>query len=123
MTFKPSSKPSYSKLLGDIKDGRVESLLLVPARREVQVRYQDGTIELVPVLPNDQYILRAAEASSTPLSVKDIRAEQSLASLSANLALILLFLVALAAVVRKSASIANKTIARPASNEEPTFNC
>ncbi len=93
-----------------MKEGRVVSLILVPARREVEVSYSDGRNEIVPILPNDQNILRAAEASSTPLTVKDIKKEQAIASLTGNVGLLLIFLIALIAIIRKSTTIANKTL-------------
>ena len=80
MDLKKSDKPSYSKLLQEIEAGNIEALILIPGRREVIVRYSDGTSFKAPTLRNDQQILRAAESSGTSLTVKDLREEQALAS-------------------------------------------
>ena len=72
MKINSNQKTSYSKLLRDITNGEVQSLTLVPARREVFVKYKNGNSVLVPILRNDQFILRTAQSAGTPLTVKDI---------------------------------------------------
>ena len=74
------------------------------------VTYRDGKQITVPVLANDQQILRVAEASGTPLNVKDVRQEQALAGLAGNLALIVLIVVGLSLLLRRSAQAANKAM-------------
>ena len=91
---KPKSV-SYSSLLEQIRNGDVSTLELVPARREVRVTYPDGTKSTVSIFVNDQQILRAAEASATPLTVRDIRGEQAMAGLLGNLGLVLLLIAIL----------------------------
>ena len=61
---------SYSTLLQQIEKKDVSNLELIPGRREVQVTYRDGRRATVAVFANDQQILRAAEASGTPLTVR-----------------------------------------------------
>ena len=82
----------------------------MPSRREVQARYADGSRVTVPILANDQQILRTAEAADVPLSVKDIRRDQALAGLAGNLALILLVVIGLSFLLRRSAQVANRAM-------------
>ena len=97
-------------MLKQISSGKVKELQLVPARREVIVTYPDGRSATVAILANDQQILRTAEAAGTPLQVKDIRQEQALAGLVGNLALIVLIVVGLSFLLRRSAQVANKAM-------------
>ena len=108
--FRSEPPPSYSALLKQISSGKVKELQLVPARREVIVTYPDGRSATVAILANDQQILRTAEAAGTPLQVKDIRQEQALAGLVGNLALIVLIVVGLSFLLRRSAQVANKAM-------------
>ncbi len=72
--------------------------------------YQDGHTITVPTLRNDQQILKAAEISNTPLSVKDLRGEQAAASLTGTLAIVFLFLLGFSFLLRRSAKLANRTL-------------
>ena len=108
--FQRQPDVSYSTLLKEISSGSVKELELIPGRRQVTVTYQDGKQITVPVLANDQQILRVAEASGTPLNVKDVRQEQALAGLAGNLALIVLIVVGLSLLLRRSAQAANKAM-------------
>jgi len=105
-----SNSVSYSSLLDRIRRGEVSSLELVPARREVRVTYPDGSKSTVSIFVNDQQILRAAEASATPLTVRDIRSEQAMAGLLGNLGLVLLLVVGLSFLLRRSAQMANRAL-------------
>ena len=102
--------PSYSGLLKEIEKGKVKSLELVPSRREVKAVYTDGREVTVPVFANDQQILRTAEDSGVPLEVLDTRQEQAMAGLVGNLALILLIIVGLSFLLRRSAQVANRAL-------------
>ena len=102
--------PSYSDLLKEIQRGKVKSLELVPSRREVKAVYADGREVSVPVFANDQQILRTAEDSGVPLEVLDTRQEQAMAGLVTNLALILLIIVGLSFLLRRSAQVANRAL-------------
>ena len=108
--FQRQPDVSYSTLLKDISSGSVKELVLVPARRQVIVTYRDGKQITVSVLANDQQILRVAEASGTPLNVKDVRQEQALAGLAGNVALIVLIVLGLSLLLRRSAQAANKAM-------------
>ena len=101
---------SYSTLLRQIENKDVSNLELIPGRREVQVTYRDGRRASVPVFANDQQILRAAEASGTPLTVRDVRQDQALAGMAGNLALIVLIVVGLSLLLRRSAQVANRAL-------------
>ena len=124
--FRKQPDVSYSTLLREISSGSVKELVLVPGRRQVIVTYPDGKQVTVPVLANDQQILRVAEASGTPLNVKDVRQEQAMAGLAGNLALIVLIVVGLSLLLRRSAQAANKAMgfgrsqARTAAQDEIT---
>ncbi len=100
----------YSKLLKEIENGNVQSLDLIPARREVVVTFQDGSVVKAPILPNDQNILRVAQASNTPLTVKDLKQEQFLAGLLGNVGLIVLVVIGLSFLFKRSAQAANKAM-------------
>ena len=106
----PSSDLSYSQLLEQIRSGEISALELVPARREVVATYPDGTRKTVSIFLNDQQILRAAESSATPLTVKDIRQEQAMAGLLGNIGLILIVVIGLSFLLRRSAQVANKAL-------------
>jgi len=101
---------SYSTLLRQIENKDVSNLELIPGRREVQVTYRDGRRATVAVFANDQQILRAAEASGTPLTVRDVRQDQALAGMAGNLALIVLIVVGLSLLLRRSAQVANRAL-------------
>ena len=108
--FRSQPEISYSTLLKEISSGSIKELLLVPGRRQVIVIYPDGRRVTVPTLANDQQILRVAEAAGTPLTVKDVRQEQALAGLAGNLALVVLIVVGLSLLLRRSAQVANKAM-------------
>jgi len=108
--FRPEPPPTYSELLQQIKAGEVQDLQLVPARREVVVRYPDGRKTTVPIFSNDQQVLRTAEAAGVSLSVKDVRQEQALAGLAGNLVLVALIVVGLSLLLRRSAQVANRAM-------------
>ncbi len=110
MVSRRPPKLSYSQLLSEIESGNIESLMLIPARREVIAKYSDGTEIIVPILRNDQNILRTAQLSKIPLTVKDIRQEQALAGLFGNLGFILILIVGLSFLFKRSAGIANKAM-------------
>ena len=117
-TAKPGGVPfvsqpsdlSYSQLLEQIRSGDITALELVPARREVVATFPDGTRRTVSIFLNDQQILRAAESADTPLTVKDIRQEQAMAGLLGNIGLILIVVIGLSFLLRRSAQVANKAL-------------
>ncbi len=110
--------PSYSNLLKDISNNKIDSIIYIPLRREVYITNKDGSKAKYSVLPNDQKILRLAEETGTSLEVKDIRQEQILASSVGNFAIVILFISALLLVIKRSANIANKSLGFLQSNEQ-----
>ncbi|WP_320674647.1 ATP-dependent zinc metalloprotease FtsH [Prochlorococcus sp. MIT 1341] len=101
---------SYSDLLKEIRNGNIVSIELTPSRREVLVKFADGSKNKYAVLPNDQNILRAAQESGTPLSVSNIRQQEALAGVLGNVGIILMIIFALSFLLRRSANIANKAM-------------
>ena len=108
--LRPDQPPIYSELLRQIKGGEVKDLTLIPQRREVLVHYADGRKATVSILANDQQVLRTAESAGVPLTVKDIRGEQALAGLAGNLGLILVIVIGLSFLLRRSAQVANRAM-------------
>ena len=108
--LRPDPPPIYSELLRQIKGGEVKELTLIPQRREVVVRYTDGRKATVSILANDPQVLRTAEAAGVPLTVKDIRGEQAMAGLASNLGLVLVIVVGLSFLLRRSAQVANRAM-------------
>tara|TARA_B100001057_G_scaffold293830_1_gene293912 strand:+ start:520 stop:2457 length:1938 start_codon:yes stop_codon:yes gene_type:complete len=101
---------SYSTLLKDIDARKIKQLELVPAKREVRVQYKDGRRFTVPVFANDNQILRAAESSGTALTVVDVRREQASRELAGTLFMVLLLVIGLSLLLRRSAQMANKAL-------------
>ena len=108
--WKREESVSYSALLRDIDNKKIKQLDLVPARREVRVVYDDGRKVSVPIFPNDDRILRAAESSDTPLTVVDGRREQAKQDLAGTLLVVLLVVIGLSLLLRRSAQMANRAL-------------
>jgi len=105
-----ANTPSYSQLLQDLSTGRVQSLELAPRQRLVSVVFKDGQRVQVPVFSDNQLLLRTAEQAKVPLSVRDERGEDATAGLISNGLLLVLLLVGLTLLVRRSAQVANKAM-------------
>ena len=108
--WKKEEGVSYSTLLRDIDNKKIKQLDLVPARREVRVVYDNGHKVTVPIFPNDDRILRAAEGSETPLTVVDGRREQANRDLAGTLLMVLLVVIGLSLLLRRSAKMANRAL-------------
>ena len=100
---------SYTKLLTDIKNQQVDSLILVPERREVIVIYNNGKKEIIPIFLDDQLILRTAEQNSIPLIVKDLKQEQQLASFLSITGVLFIFIFGTLFILKKSNDLINST--------------
>ena len=98
---------SYSQLLKDIESGEIISIILIPNRREVIVELNNGMKKLIPIFYNDQKILRISEEYNVPLTVRDIRSDQRLASFITGFGLTLIFVFSLAFVIRRSSKLLN----------------
>jgi cell division protease FtsH len=108
--WKKEESVSYSTLIRDIDNKKIKQLDLVPAQREVRVVYDDGRKVSVPIFPNDDRILRAAESSDTPLTVVDGRREQANRDLAGTLLMVLLVVIGLSLLLRRSAQMANRAL-------------
>ena len=102
--------PSYSQLLQDLSQGRVQSLELAPRQRLVNVEFKNGKRVEVPVFSDNQLLLRTAEQARVPLTVRDERGDDATAGLISNGLLLVLLLVGLTLLVRRSAQVANKAM-------------
>ena len=98
---------SYSQLLKDIQNGEIVSIVLIPKRREVIVQFINGEKFIIPIFYNDQKILRISEEYNIPLSVKDHRNEQLLADLISGLGLVLIFILSLSYLIKRSSKLLN----------------
>ncbi|NDC34434.1 MAG: ATP-dependent zinc metalloprotease FtsH [Synechococcaceae bacterium WB9_2_112] len=105
-----TAPPTYSQLLKDLQAGRVRDLDLSPARREVTVRYRNGQTAQVSIFHNDQTLLQTAQQARVPLSVRDDRQEAATASFVANGLLVLVLLLGLGVLLRRSAQMANRAL-------------
>ena len=98
---------SYSQLLKDIESGEIVSIVLIPERREVIVEFINGDKKLIPIFFNDQKILRISDEFNVPLSVRDLRSEQRLASFISVFGLTLIFVLLLSYLIRRSSKLLN----------------
>jgi len=97
-------------MLQQIRQGEVRSLELLPRRRLVQIAYRDGRRVEVPVFSENQLLLRTAQQARVPLSVRDERGEEAMAGLLSNGLLVILLLLGLTLLIRRSAQAANRAM-------------
>ncbi|RCL52834.1 MAG: ATP-dependent zinc metalloprotease FtsH [Synechococcus sp. MED-G71] len=93
-----------------MRKGEVKQLELLPRQDMVLVEFQDGTRTRVNVFPNDQEILRVAEASQVPLDVQHSQGEGAMTGLLVNGTLAVLVLGLLVLLFRRSANVAQKAL-------------
>ena len=98
---------SYSQLLKDIQRGEINSIILIPHRREVIVEFTNGDKDNFPVFFNDQKILQLSNEYKVPLTVRDIRTEQRLVSLISGFGIALIFVLFLSLLIKKSSKLLN----------------
>ena len=98
---------SYSQLLMDIESGEIISIILIPNRREVIVEFRNGEKQLIPIFYNDQKILCISDEYGVPLTVRDIRSEQRIASLITGLGLTFIFVLSLSFLIKRSSKLLN----------------
>ena len=110
------NRPTYSELMRDISNGKVESLILITERREVLVIYNDGRRIVAPILRDDQNIIQIAKESKTALTVKDFRSEQVIASTIGTLGFILIIFIGLSFIIRRTTQAANSALGFGKSN-------
>jgi cell division protease FtsH len=105
-----SAPPSYSQLLEAMRKGEVKQLELLPRQDMVLVEFQDGTRTRVNVFPNDQEILKVAEASQVPLDVQHSQGQGAMTGLLVNGMLAVLVVGLLVLLFRRSANVAQKAL-------------
>ncbi|WP_399213907.1 ATP-dependent zinc metalloprotease FtsH [Synechococcus sp. RedBA-s] len=93
-----------------MQGGTIKELELSPRQREVQVQFKDGSSTRVPVFANDSLLLRTAEQSRVPLTVRDDRQDESTAGLLVNVLLVVLLLGGLTLLLRRSSQVASKAM-------------
>jgi cell division protease FtsH len=104
------SPPSYSQMLESIRQGQVRDIALSPRQRVATLTYANGQTAQVALFNDNQNLLRTAQQHQVPLSVRDERQEEAMASLLGNLLLAALLLGALALLIRRSSQVASKTL-------------
>ena len=102
--------PSYSKLLQQVRTGKVKDLELSLLRREVTVTYPAGAKVQVSVFNNDQELLRTAQQARVPLTVRDDRRDEATAGLIGNILLVVLLFGGLTLLIRRSSQVANRAM-------------
>tara|TARA_Y100001968_G_scaffold45850_3_gene35954 strand:+ start:3723 stop:5453 length:1731 start_codon:yes stop_codon:yes gene_type:complete len=100
---------SYSKLIKEINSNKVDSLILIPSRREVIVNYKNGIKSVVPVFYKDQKLIETALSTNTPLMVNNYKAEMAYASLISNFGFLIIFFVALTFLLKRVSKIINSS--------------
>ena len=98
---------SYSQLLKDIESGEIISIILIPYKREVVVEFNNGEKQVIPIFYNDQKILRISDEYGVPLTVRDIRSEQRIASLITGLGLTFIFVLSISFLIKRSSKLLN----------------
>jgi cell division protease FtsH len=102
---------SYSQLLQAIRDGKVAELEFSPRQGFVDVALKSGNRTQVTVFrDSNQLLLNTAQQANVPLTVRDERRDEAMASLFSNVALVLLVVLALGLLVRRSAQVTNKAM-------------
>ena len=107
---KDNDSNSYSSLLEDMASQNIQSLTLIPSRREVLVKYKDGQSKIIPIFPNDQTVLETAESNGIVLEVRDGSAEETFSAFTASFTLGFIFILLCLILIKKSVKLANKSI-------------
>ena len=113
MTFKSNfsyseSNSSYSDLLNDIDSGNIQSIFFYPRRREVDVLYKDGSTAKIPILYNDQQILRKATENGVQLTINNSRRDTAIANSAVTFGLLLIFIFSFLIILRGTSKLASK---------------
>ncbi len=107
----PAGEPlSYGGLVEAIRNGEARELLWDPDLRKVRVTLLGGRQSVVDVFPENPVLIQEADAAGIPLTIQDSRQQQALTGLMGNLLLVVLILVGLAFLLRRSAKAANRAL-------------
>ena len=101
---------SYSSLIQLTLAGRVREILWDPSRRKARVTLLDGSQQVVDVFPENPALVQAATSAGVPLDIRDSREQQALTGLVGNLLLVVMILVGLSFLLRRSAKVANRAL-------------
>ena len=109
--FVDLSQPlSYSGLLELTRTGRVKEIVWDPGRRKALVTLLDDSRQVVDVFPRNPHLVAAAAQADVPLDIRDSQEGQVLTGLVGNLLLVMLILVGLSFLLRRSAKVANRAL-------------
>ena len=104
------SNSSYSDLLLDIESGNIKSIYFYPRRREIDVLYENGAKEKIPILYNDQLILEKASENKVELTINNSKKESSQANSFASVGLFLIFIIALVLILKSTSKLASRAL-------------
>ena len=93
-----------------MRAGQVEQIVLLPKQDLVRVQFKDGKEAKVNIFPNDQEVLRTAEAHNVPLDVRNSQGEAAMTGLLVNGLLAVMVLGLLVLLFRRSANVAQKAL-------------
>ena len=103
-----NSDSSYSNLLKDLDSGTIQSIYFYPRKREVDILYNNGSKEKIPILYNDQLILEKATKNNIELTINNSRKESSAANTLTSVGLLFIFIVALILILRSTSKLASR---------------
>ena len=101
---------SYSGLVDAVRNGEAQELLWDPDLRKVRVTLPDGRQSVVDVFPENPVLIQEAEAAGVPVTIQDSRQQQALTGLMGNLLVVVLILLGLGFLLRRSAKAANRAL-------------
>tara|TARA_B100000700_G_scaffold329311_1_gene450509 strand:- start:799 stop:2541 length:1743 start_codon:yes stop_codon:yes gene_type:complete len=98
---------SYSQLIKDIESGQINSIILIPERREVIVEIKNGGAKLIPIFFNDQKIIRLSDEYNIPLTVRDLSYDRRLGEIISGLGFTLIFILSITFLIKRSTRMLN----------------
>ena len=104
------SNSSYSDLLRDIESGNIQSIYFYPRKREIDVLYESGKKEKIPILYNDQLILEKASENKVELTINNSKKESSQANSFASVGLLLIFIIAIVLILKSTSKLASRAL-------------
>ncbi|BAD78736.1 ATP-dependent Zn protease [Synechococcus elongatus PCC 6301] len=100
----------YSGLLKDIADGQVQSIDYDPVQRVARVQLQGRRSAEVPLFNQNPELIETARRYNVPFEVTPTQDNSALAGTLVNLGLILILIVGLVFLLRRSAGAANQAL-------------
>ena len=102
------STSSYSDLLKDIDSGMIQSIFFYPRRREVDVLYKSGEEVKIPILYNDQLIIRKATESGVSLTINNSSRDIAITDAAITFGFLFIFIIGFLVILRGTSKIASK---------------